>query len=52
MVYGNPLSDMTRSRGGVNPNDVVAALEQAFVAEFGSPGKIPLQAIVFEVVRP
>jgi SAM-dependent methyltransferase len=52
MVYGNLLIDMIRSRGGVNPDDVVAALEQAFVAEFGSPGKIPLQAIVFEVVRP
>ena len=40
MVYGNPLSDMTRSRGGVNPDDAAAALEQAFVAEFGSRGKI------------
>ena len=51
-VYGNPLIDMIRTRGEVDPDRIVDAIEEAFTREFGNPGRIPLQAIVFEVTRP
>ena len=38
MVYGNPLIDMIRARGGVDPDQVVDALGEAFAREFGNPG--------------
>ena len=47
-VYGNPLNDQIKERGGVEPEHVVEALVKAFEREFGSsPAKMPLQAIVF-----
>ena len=52
MVYGNPLIDMIRTRGGVDPDQVVNALSEALVREFGTPARLSLQAIVFEVTRP
>src|SRR5215471_21020449 len=52
MVYGNPLSDMIRTRGGVDPDQVVNALGEAFAREFGNPARLPLQAILFEATRP
>jgi len=51
MVYGNPLIDMIKTRGGVDPDDVVSALAAAFAKEFGDPARIPRQAIVFEAAR-
>lgn len=51
LVYGNPLIDMIRSRGGVDPDRVADSLEQALSREFGNPGRIPLQTIVFEASR-
>jgi len=48
LVYGNPLIDQIRSRGGVDPERVVAAIEQALNAELGSnPARMPLQAVIF-----
>jgi hypothetical protein len=38
MMYGNPLIDMIRTRGGVDPDHVVNALGEAFAREFGNPG--------------
>jgi hypothetical protein len=48
LVYGNPLIDQIRARGGVDPDQVVDALAQALRVEFGAdPGRMTLQAIVF-----
>ena len=43
---------MIRTRGGVDPDQVVNALSEALVREFGTPARLSLQAIVFEVTRP
>ena len=51
LVHGNPLIDQIRTRGGVEPDRVVDALARALRAEFGDPGRMPLQAIVFSAVR-
>ena len=52
LVYGNPLIDQIRARGGVNPDQVVDALTRALRAEFGEePGRMPLQAIIFSASR-
>jgi SAM-dependent methyltransferase len=53
LVYGNPLIDQIRSRGGVEPELIVHALVQALRGEFGDdPGRMPLQAIVFSAAKP
>jgi hypothetical protein len=52
LVYGNPLIDQIRARGGVDPEKVVDALTTAIPHEFGAaPTQMPLQAIVFEARR-
>lgn len=52
LVYGNPLIDQIRARGGVDPEKVVDALTTAIPHEFGTaPAQMPLQAIVFEARR-
>lgn len=52
LVFGNPLIDQIRSRGGVDPERVVDALAEALPREFGTdPTRLPLQAIVFEARR-
>ena len=51
-VYGNPLIDQVRARGGVDPERIVEALAQEFRREFGDdPGRMPLQAIVFSAAK-
>jgi ubiquinone/menaquinone biosynthesis C-methylase UbiE len=52
MVYGNPLIDMIRTRSGVDPDQVVDALGEAFAREFGNPGRLPQRAILFDATRP
>ena len=52
MVYGNPLIDMIRTRGGVDPDQVVNTLGEALARELGNPARLPLQAILFEATRP
>jgi hypothetical protein len=52
LVFGNPLIDQIRARGGVDPERVVDALAEALPRKFGTdPTCIPLQAIVFEATR-
>jgi hypothetical protein len=52
LVYGNPLIDQIKARGGVDPDRVVNAVMQALRQEFGSaPGRMPLQAIVFSATK-
>jgi SAM-dependent methyltransferase len=48
LVYGNPMIDQIRARGGVDPEVIVDALAESLRHEFGAdPGCMPLQAIVF-----
>ena len=52
LVYGSPLLDEVRARGGTDPETVVAALATAVRGQFGAEAtRIPLQAIVFEATR-
>jgi len=57
-VYGNPLIDQIRARGGVDPERVVTALTDAFRREFpadpaqATAVRMPLQAIFYEAVKP
>jgi ubiquinone/menaquinone biosynthesis C-methylase UbiE len=51
-VYGNPLIDQVRARGGVDPERIVDALTREFGREFGNdPGRMPVQAIVFSATK-
>src|ERR1700730_6670770 len=48
LVYGNPLIDQVRARGGVEPDLIVDAIVKALRHEFGAdPGRMHLQAILF-----
>ena len=53
LVYGNPLIDQVRARGGVEPERIVEAVLQELQREFGAdPGRMPLQAIMFSATKP
>jgi len=53
VVYGNPLFDQIRARGGVEPEAVLEALLAEFREAFGSgPSRMPLQAIMFAALKP
>lgn len=53
MVYGSPVIDQVRVRGGVDAEQIVHALVREFHREFGNdPGQTPLQAIMFSVKKP
>lgn len=52
IVYGNPLIDQIRARGG-DPVDVLEAMVSELHREFGpDPGRMPLQALVFSARKP
>jgi ubiquinone/menaquinone biosynthesis C-methylase UbiE len=51
LVFGSPLIEEIRARGGVEPEAVVERLAERFTEEFGSPARMPLQAILFDSVR-
>ena len=52
IVYGNPLIDQIRVRGG-DPERVVEVVLQELRREFGpDPGHMPLQAIMFSATKP
>jgi ubiquinone/menaquinone biosynthesis C-methylase UbiE len=52
LVFGNPLIDEINSRGGVNPDEVVAAVERRFRIAWGAERAImPLKANVFVASR-
>jgi SAM-dependent methyltransferase len=47
-VFGNPLIEEIRQRGGVDPDDVVAAIAAEFQSRLGpEPTTMPLEATVF-----
>jgi SAM-dependent methyltransferase len=51
LIYGNPVVEQIRMRGG-DPDQIFERLSAALHREFGDPGRVPLQIIVFEVTRP
>jgi ubiquinone/menaquinone biosynthesis C-methylase UbiE len=51
LVYGNPLIDQIRARGGVEPERVVDAIKDALTSEF-SAEPMPLQAIFYSAEKP
>ena len=52
MIYGSPIIDQIRTRGGVDPDRIVDAVAQALRKEFGAnPGQMTLQAIIFSASR-
>jgi SAM-dependent methyltransferase len=52
LVYSPVLFEI-RDRGGVDPEEIVTALEEAFKKEYGSnPMRYPMQAILFETEKP
>ena len=52
LVYGNPLIDQIRARGGVDPELIVDAILKGLRREFGAdPSRVPLQAIVFSATK-
>jgi SAM-dependent methyltransferase len=51
LVYGNPLIDQIRERGGVDPESVVDSISEALRREFDVDARMPLQAIVFAATR-
>ncbi len=49
LVYGNPLIDEIRRRGGVDANEVMRAIEAELRARHGAePTSMPLRATVFQ----
>jgi hypothetical protein len=52
LVYGNPLIDQIRERGGVDPDRIVDGVLEALHREFGADARMPLQAIVFSTTKP
>ena len=52
LIYGNPLVDEIRARGGVDPDEVASAILDALRARFGPPPlRMPLEALVFTCRR-
>jgi SAM-dependent methyltransferase len=52
LVYGNPLIDQIKARGGVMPEQVFDAVVQNLSRAFGAnPGRMPMQTIVFSARR-
>ncbi|MEW2915040.1 methyltransferase domain-containing protein [Leisingera sp. JC11] len=52
LVYGNPLVDEVRSRGGVDPDEIASAILDALRARFGPPPlRMPLEAVFFTCRR-
>jgi ubiquinone/menaquinone biosynthesis C-methylase UbiE len=51
LVYGSPLLDQIKARGGLDPEQVMQALLAEYHREFGNPGKMPMQAMVCSARR-
>ena len=53
LVYGNPLIDEIRNRGGVDPETVTAAVLRALNVTFGPTDMtMPLEATMFTCTAP
>lgn len=51
LVFGSPLIEQIRARGKVAADSVVEALAEALGRELGSPVRMPMQAILFDVAK-
>jgi ubiquinone/menaquinone biosynthesis C-methylase UbiE len=51
LIYGNPLVDEIRIRGGIHPDQIVSALTEALCRESAASGRMPLRAILFNTSR-
>jgi ubiquinone/menaquinone biosynthesis C-methylase UbiE len=52
IVYGNPVIDQIRARGGVEPDRIVDTIAETFRREFGAdPARMPMQTITFEATK-
>ena len=51
-VYGSPIIDQVRARGGIDPEQLVTSLSAAFRRAFGDPPRTSLQALVFSARKP
>src|SRR5262249_11699669 len=53
LIYGSPLVEQIRARGGVTPERIVGGVTHGLQCEFGgTAGPMPMQAIVFSATRP
>jgi ubiquinone/menaquinone biosynthesis C-methylase UbiE len=52
LVFGNPLIDQIKARGGIAPEAFRAEAEAALRRSFGSPARTRLQAILVEAQKP
>jgi ubiquinone/menaquinone biosynthesis C-methylase UbiE len=52
LILGNPIVEEICARGVADPTEIIDAVTAALRREFGqSPGRMPLQAIVFDAAR-
>jgi ubiquinone/menaquinone biosynthesis C-methylase UbiE len=51
LVYGSPLIDQVGARGGVDAEEIRAAIVRDLEQEFGNPGIMPIQALVFSATK-
>ncbi len=51
LVLGNPVVEEIKARGTARVEDVVSAVSEALRREFGEPGVMPVQAIVFSATK-
>ena len=53
LVCGSPIIDQVHARGGVEPEQIVAAIVQEYRREFGTGSwRMPLQATVISATKP
>jgi hypothetical protein len=52
LIYGSPIIDQVRQRGGVKAERIIDAIVHEYRREFGNPARMLLQAIVFSAKRP
>ena len=46
-VYGSPIIDQVKARGGIDPEQLLTSLTASYRHEFGDPPQTTLQALVF-----
>ncbi len=51
LVYGSPLIDQIGARSGVDAEEIRAAIVRDLEHEFGNPGIMPIQALVFSAKK-
>lgn len=52
IVFGSPIVDQIKARGGVEPVQFMDALVAAYQKECGNPGRMSMQATVFSARKP